>query len=123
MPLRRTPAAAIAAALLTATAALAQPTGGFFVHMNQQNTGSFSDSRRSVTFYSGAELNTGAASPLFSVHIPGEIINLGDYNGEELDAIAADPLTGDVYIASFDSGTVGAVESGEFSPNDTEGDM
>ncbi|MEQ8847223.1 PEP-CTERM sorting domain-containing protein [Botrimarina sp.] len=110
------------AAWAVSAAASAQPTGGFFVHLNQQQNNS--DSRRSVTFYSADDLNSGAASPLFSVHVPGEIIGPGSYNFEEVSAIAADPFTGDVYVAAFDSGDVGSVETGgEFSPADSDGDL
>ncbi len=86
----------------------AAPMGGFMAHLNQQNTTGFSDSRRSVTYYS----DDIAAGPLFSVHIPGENVEFGQfpsYNGEELDAIATDPLTGDTYILAFDSTTGGMV--------------
>ena len=116
--------AACMAGAVAAPALAVAPTGGFFVHLNQQNVSSFSDSRRSVTFYDADDINSGSASPLFSVHIPGEFIDPGQYNGEEVDAIAADPTTGDVYVLSFDSGTAGNVVSGGAgAPVDTEGDF
>ncbi len=84
---------ALFGAVLMTTAQLwaIAPAGGFLVHLNQQNVSGFSDSRRSVTFYAADDLGGG---PLFSVHIPGEVISPGTYNGEELDAVATDPLTG-----------------------------
>lgn len=102
------------------------PSGGFFVHVNQQSNNS--DSRQSVTFYDADDLNSGSASPLFSVHVPGEIITFTEtqlsYNFEELGAIAADPNTGDVYIISFDSGSTGSVDDGgNIGPDDTDGDL
>ncbi|MGL4512899.1 MAG: hypothetical protein ACRCT8_07385 [Lacipirellulaceae bacterium] len=116
-------AAALSACAFSAVSPAAAPTGGFFVHLNQQNTTGNSDSRRSVTFYDADDL-TGAASPLFSVHIPGEQRSVGNYNGEEADAIATDPTTGDVYVLSFDSGTAGVVDSATGdAPTDTEGDL
>lgn len=94
------------------------PAGGFLVHLGQQ--ANFSDSRRSVTFYATDDIGGG---PIFSVHLPGEIINPGSYNYEELSAIAADPMTGDVYVLAYDSGDVGGVESSASAPDDTEGDL
>ena len=105
--------AACMAGAVAAPALAVAPTGGFFVHLNQQNITGFSDSRRSVTFYDADDINSGSASPIFSVQIPGEFIGPG-FNGEELDAIAADPTTGDVYVLGFDSLDLGA------SPGDTE---
>ena len=122
---RRTLTQYIALSLLASCTSFARaeaPTGGFLVHLNQQT--SFSDSRRSVTFYDADNLASGSASPLFSVHIPGEIRGLGAYNPEEVSAIATDPNTGDVYVLSLDLGTVGNVATETLdAPIDTDGDF
>ncbi|MEM1097961.1 MAG: PEP-CTERM sorting domain-containing protein [Planctomycetota bacterium] len=105
-------------ALLTAALAApaaAQPTN-FFVHANE-NQG-FSDSRRSVTFYDADAIGDLA---LFSVYIGFEE-SVG--NNEEISAIDVDPVTGDVYVLGFDSGTTGTVVTGTGGvADDTEGDF
>ena len=102
------------------TAALSAPAvaqTNFFVHANE-NQG-FSDSRRSVTFYDADAIGDLA---LFSVYIGREDTTGSTNNNEEISAIDVDPLTGDVYVLAFDSGTPGSVATGTGGyPNDTEG--
>jgi len=105
--------------------ALAAPTGGFLVHLNENQSNS--DSRRSVSIYDADELGAG---PLFSVVIPLEnFVASGDVsqnNYEETSAITVDPNTGDVYVLSFDStsgtGMIGGVAFPGTEFEDTEGD-
>ncbi len=93
--------------------ATAAPTGGFFVHINEQST--YSDSKKSVTFYDADDIAGGA---LFSVFIGFE--DPTNSNLEEITNIAVDPATGDVYVLGFDSGTTGVLDAGN---NDTDGDF
>ncbi len=81
--------------------ASAAADGGFFVHVNQQQNNS--DSRRSVTFYDADDMS----APIFSV-FPGFE---GGTNFEEVEAIDVDPVTGDVYMLAFDSGSPGVPDT------------
>ena len=104
----------------------AAPSGGFLVHVNENQQQS--DSRRSITFYDADGIGGG---PLFSVVIPLEnFVASGDVsqnNYEELGAITIDPATGDVYLISFDStsgtGMIGGVAFPGTEFEDTEGDF
>jgi hypothetical protein len=78
--------------------AIAQPTS--FVGVLNSAT-SNADSRRSVTFYDGADIGAG---PLFSVFLGFEIHGSSSNSYEDPSAITVDPATGDVYILAFDSG-------------------
>lgn len=90
------------------------PTGGFLAVLNgQYNNG---DSRRSVLFYDADDPST----PLFGVRLENEFDGGGSSGAnEELTAIAADPATGDIFVAAFDSGTTGVADS----LGDTQGDL
>lgn len=107
--------AASLACCLTAAVSIAAPTGGFLAILNENS--SFADNRRSIGFYDVDELDAG---PLFSVFIGYERPG----NFRELSAITSDPLTGDVYLVGYDSGTAGNVDTVGAGPedDDTEGD-
>jgi hypothetical protein len=96
------------------------PTGGFLAVMNETTNNSNGDSQRSITFFDADEIGSG---PLFSVFVPWEDAGTGGgaTNFEELQAITADPATGDIYFLSFDSGVPGTGGSG--NPPETSGDM
>lgn len=97
--------------------AAAAPTGGFLAVMNEN--GNNSDSRLAITFFDVDEFDQG---PLFSVFIGYERPG----NRRELSAIEADPVTGDIYVVGFDSGTPGAVDNlgtpAELTDDDSSGD-
>jgi PEP-CTERM motif len=94
--------------------AVATPTGGFLAVLN--NDGSFSDSQRSVTYFSAADPST----PLFSVFIGWDDPLAGTpSNIEDPDSgMAVDPATGDTYVLAYDSGTPGTTGNSE-----TNGDL
>jgi hypothetical protein len=100
-------------AMALPAAATAAPTGGFFAHINEQS--SYSDSKKSVTFYDADDIASGA---LFSVFIGFE--DPTNSNFEEITNIAVDPATGDVYVLGFDSGSTGVLDAAN---NDTDGDF
>lgn len=79
-----------------------------------------SNTRRSVSFYDATELDGGGTlnqSPLFSVWLGYEIS--AQLNFEEVETIAVNPANGTVYVASFDSGSVGTPDL----VGDTQGDL
>ncbi|GAB4194444.1 MAG: hypothetical protein Kow00105_08660 [Phycisphaeraceae bacterium] len=85
------------AGLALASAAQAQPTGGFIALLDAKNN--VTDSTASVVFYDVDDLT----SPMFAVHVGFEA------NEEEVDSITVDPTTGDVYMLAFDSGVADGV--------------
>ena len=87
---------------LMAAIAAAAPTGGFVAVLNEQNLNG--DSMRSVTFFDADAANL----PLFSVFVGYEIPG----NLEDPTAITVNPVNGDVYVLSFDSGNVGVPRFG-----------
>lgn len=101
----------------------AEPLGGFFAVLNTQSNNS--DSPKSVIFYDTDEIASGAASPLFSVNIPGDRYGASSYNRDEPSTLAVDPATGDIYVLAFDSGNPDVVDftsAAVDSPDDNDGD-
>jgi hypothetical protein len=96
---------------LSATGA---PTGGFVAVLNEQRN--FGDSMNSVTFFDADD----ASLPLFSVYVGREPVGSNEW--EEPTAITVDPVTGDVYIVAFDSGT-GTTVGVEDPAGDAQGDL
>jgi hypothetical protein len=97
-----------------ATSAGAQ---SFFAVLNEAT--SQADSRRSVTYFDGNDLGAG---PLFSVFIPFEIRGTSSNAYEDPSAITVNPLTGDIYILAFDSGTTAGQVDDNGTPGDTSDD-
>ena len=81
------------AALMSASIANAQPTGGFIALLDAKNNNT--DSTASVVFFDVDDLS----SPMFAVHVGFEA------NEEEAGSITVDPVTGDVYMLAYDSDT------------------
>src|SRR5687768_776077 len=106
---RFVPASGIVLLGLLAEIAAGAPTGGFVAVLNEQNLNG--DSMRSVTFFDADAANL----PLFSVFVGYEIPG----NFEDPTAITVNPVNGDVYVLSFDSGNVGVPDS----VGDTQGDL
>lgn len=105
LSLRRLVAAVLAGLVSLAVSDQVMAVSNSFVAV-LNNATSNADSRQSVTYYDANNIGGG---PLFSVFLGFEINGPSSNAYDDPSAISVDPSTGDLYVISFDSGTVAGV--------------
>jgi len=120
----RTPRVLSVAALVTLTltcvspwVVAATPSGSFVAVLNERNSGTGSDNRRTVQFYDAADVGGG---PLFSMFVPWEPGTGTLY--EEPNTVTVNPTTGDIYLFAFDNIAPAAPTEWGVDINGTAGD-
>ncbi|MEM1446860.1 MAG: PEP-CTERM sorting domain-containing protein [Planctomycetota bacterium] len=107
-----------AALSVLAPTAAAQPTGGFIVGLDYEGEAERTDSAASVVIFDIDDLS----APLFSVVLGYESNDTGSYY-EDPAALTVDPATGNIYVAAFDGGDPGTVNTLFNGQEDTSGDL